>query len=50
MEDLAAAMTRVAESGSLRQEMSLQGLERARRFSWKRCAGETLQVYRECME
>lgn len=47
--DLAEAIFRVAESASLREEMSRQGLERARGFSWKKCAVETLQVYRDCM-
>ena len=47
--DLADAIYRVAGSGALREKMSSMGLERARRFSWKQCAIDTLQVYRECV-
>jgi glycosyltransferase involved in cell wall biosynthesis len=47
--DLAAAIYKVAGSVSLQNELSQKGLERARLFSWKKCAEETLQVYRECM-
>lgn len=47
--DLAAAIYKVAGSVSLQNELSRKGLERARLFSWKKCAEETLQVYRECM-
>jgi len=47
--ELAEAMLRVARSESLRAEMSRAGLERSRKFSWQRCAAETLQIYRECI-
>ncbi len=47
--ELAEAIYRVAGSVSLREEMKRMGLEQARRFSWRQCAIETLQVYRECM-
>jgi glycosyltransferase involved in cell wall biosynthesis len=50
VEDIAAAMNKVVASSSLREEMSCQGMEQARRFSWTRCAQETLQVYRDCLE
>jgi len=46
---LAAAMRRVASDGPLRAELSAKGLERARAFSWDRCARETLAVYRDAM-
>lgn len=48
--DLAAAIYKVAGSLSLQDELSRKGLERAQLFSWKKCAEETLQVYRECMQ
>jgi glycosyltransferase involved in cell wall biosynthesis len=48
--DLAAAIYKVAGSVSLQNELSQKGLERAQLFSWKKCAEETLQVYRECMQ
>lgn len=47
--ELTEAIYRVASSVSLRNNMSKMGLERAGRFSWKKCALETLQVYRRCM-
>jgi len=43
---LAAAINRL-RSGSLRDELRLRGLERARAFSWDRAAEQTLEVYRE---
>ncbi len=46
-EELAAAMARVLESSALQQEMAQAGLQRAKQFSWDRCAEETLAVYRE---
>jgi len=47
--DLAEAIFRVAESASLRNELSQLGLKQAQRFSWRRCAVETLRVYRDCV-
>lgn len=44
--ELAEALYRVASSVSLRENMSILGLERARQFSWKKCAQQTIQVYR----
>lgn len=43
---LAEAMRRVAGDESLRASMSADGVERARAFSWKRCAQSTLEAYR----
>lgn len=48
--DLAAAISKVAGSVSLQDELSRKGLEHARLFSWRKCAEETLQVYRECIQ
>jgi len=47
--ELAEAICRVAGSASLREEMARKGLKQAQRFSWRQCAIETLQVYRDCM-
>lgn len=47
--ELAQAIYKLAGSVSLREEMSRLGLEQARKFSWRQCAAETLQVYRECI-
>lgn len=43
---LADAMLRVARDESLRASMIAKGLERARFFTWKRCATLTRDVYR----
>jgi glycosyltransferase involved in cell wall biosynthesis len=42
---LARAMTRVANDASLRASMIARGVERARMFTWKRCAMLTRDVY-----
>jgi glycosyltransferase involved in cell wall biosynthesis len=34
------------EDSALRSELSERGLKRASEFSWKRCASETLEIYR----
>jgi len=45
--EISTAMRRLLESKVARQEFSQAGLERARLFSWDKCAAETLAVYRE---
>ncbi len=47
---VSSAMTRIATEPGLRAELSGRGLERARLFSWRRCAEETLQVLREAAD
>jgi glycosyltransferase involved in cell wall biosynthesis len=47
VEELAAGMARVLDSEALRKEMADAGIARAAKFSWDRCAEETLAVYRE---
>ena len=46
-EELAEAMARIIEDSALRAELREKGLKRAAEFSWRRCAEETLAVYRE---
>lgn len=46
-EELAEAMGRILEDSELRSELRERGLKRAAEFSWRRCAEETLAVYRE---
>ncbi len=46
-EEIAAAMSRLLQDRSLRQELSEKGLAHAQRFSWKRCAEETIAVLSE---
>lgn len=44
---LAAALTQIIGDASLRQDLGQRGLAQARRFSWDRCAAETLAVYED---
>ena len=44
---LRAAVERVLREPALRQELSEKGLQRARDFTWRSCAGQHAQVYRE---
>ena len=43
---LARAMERVATDAALRADLAARGLARARKFTWARCAEETVAVYR----
>ncbi|MCU1246360.1 MAG: mshA 5 [Acidobacteria bacterium] len=43
--ELAAAMRRVMESEELRAAMGAAGIERARAFTWQRCAAATRSAY-----
>ena len=47
---LAEQMMRALSDDSLREELSRKGRERAAAFSWKRAAGQTLEVYRKVVE
>ena len=46
-EEMAEAIHKVLSDSSLREEMKEKGVLQARRFSWDRCARETLGVLRE---
>jgi len=46
IEGLSSAIERVLGDPELRSELSRKGRMQAKRFSWKRCAEETLAVYR----
>ena len=46
--ELAAAMSRLAGSASLRSELRERGFEQAARFTWRRVAEATRDVYRRC--
>lgn len=45
----AEAMQALIEDSALRERMSAAGTERARQFSWRRAADETLAVYRQVL-
>ena len=46
-EELADAIEKIYKNPDLHQEMSDKGLKQARKFSWEKCAKETLSVYEE---
>lgn len=48
-EQLADAMQRLITEPELRATLGARGRERARRFTWRRCAEETRAVYREVL-
>ena len=49
-ESLAAAILALVENPGLRIQMASEGQRQASRFSWSRCAQETLDVYVKAME
>ena len=48
-DEFAAAMSRVLNDEGLRNDFVMRGCQRASRFSWERCAAETLAVYHELL-
>lgn len=48
-EELAAAIAKVAGDKSLSQAMSIAGKERSKKFTWRRAAERTLEVYRQAV-
>ena len=46
VDGLAEAMSQVIEDDALHTALQQRGIERAKDFSWRRCAEETLAVYR----
>jgi glycosyltransferase involved in cell wall biosynthesis len=46
---LAAAMMRLARDGDLRAAMAAKGVDRARTFTWRRCAALTNDAYRSAV-
>jgi glycosyltransferase involved in cell wall biosynthesis len=49
-EGLSKAIHETITDDDLRRRMRTKGLQRAKRFSWERCARETLKVYEEVYE
>ncbi len=45
-EGIAKAMNELARDRSLREKLSSAGKEQAKKFSWEKCARETLEVYK----
>lgn len=50
VDGMAVAMWRLLSDEALRQQMSEKGLKRARLFSWRKAALETLEIYRRLAE
>ena len=48
-EGIAGALERVISDSELRAELRAKGLDRAKRFSWERCAAQTWDVYRSLL-
>ena len=46
-ENIADAIIRVLENHEVREELSKAGYERSKKFSWKKAASETLDLYKE---
>ena len=50
IDGLAKAMHEILNNDGLREDMIKKGLERAKLFSWEKCAKEVLEVYEEVLE
>lgn len=50
LDALCQAMLSLYRDASLRQQLSAKSLQRAARFSWKRCADETVQAYKQSLQ
>ena len=48
-EDIARALDRALNDGTLRVQMRERGLEQAARFTWEKAARETLAVYQKVL-
>jgi alpha-1,3-rhamnosyl/mannosyltransferase len=48
--ELAGLLVRVSAEEGLRERMRQLGLDRVKRFTWSRCARETLRVYRKMLD
>ena len=46
-EEIAKAMEKIVEDGQLKETLIEKGLKRAKLFSWKKMAEETLEIYND---
>jgi glycosyltransferase involved in cell wall biosynthesis len=46
---IGGAMARISTDAALRRDLAARGIERARRFTWERCAEDLLGVYRRVL-
>lgn len=49
-QDIATKIERVLKDKKLRVKLAQKGVKQAMRFSWKRCAKETLDLYKEVLD
>jgi glycosyltransferase involved in cell wall biosynthesis len=49
VDELAACMEKIVYSASTRERLISAGRDRVARFSWQRCADETVEVYNRCL-
>ena len=47
VDEIADGIRRLTDSDMLREELRKKGFAQSAKFSWKRCAKETLAIYRE---
>jgi glycosyltransferase involved in cell wall biosynthesis len=47
VEEIAGAIRRVMSNDALHDDLARRGMQRAKAFTWSRCAEQTLEVYRE---
>jgi glycosyltransferase involved in cell wall biosynthesis len=45
-DELCQAMLKIYKSAETRQQMSIASLQQAQKFSWKRCAEQTIEIYK----
>ena len=50
VEEISTAMEKVLTNKTLRLELAEKGLKRAREFSWKKNARETLELYKKVLQ
>ena len=50
VDELAKQMERVLTNKKLQQKMRKAGIEQAKKFSWEKCARETLKVYKKVIK
>lgn len=50
LEEIAQAIRRVTSEDALHDNLAHRGMARAKLFTWSRCAGQTLAVYREAYQ
>ncbi|MCL4354337.1 glycosyltransferase family 4 protein [Patescibacteria group bacterium] len=49
VDNIAEGIEKVFNDNNLRKELSIKGLERVKKFSWKKTAEETLEVYKKVL-